>query len=63
MIEKIGLHTHVITIAVAVSYLTLGLANTSQAKNLWWAYGTSIFVLAVFNLVVHYNCAKENHGK
>ena len=41
---------HVLTCFVAVSYLTLGLANPDAASRLWWVYGLLTLGLAGANV-------------
>lgn len=46
---------HVVTIAVASSYLTLGVVAPSHARSLWAPYALVTFTLAVLALLMeHY---------
>jgi hypothetical protein len=45
-------HLHVITVAVAASYVTLGFSNPDSARSLWKLYAVVMLALAVTNLVL-----------
>lgn len=55
----IGLH--VLTIVIATSYLTLGVAAPSKARSVWWAYAIITLALAVTNLVLERR--EAHHGR
>lgn len=44
------LQLHIITVAVAASYLTLGVSNPRVASDLWAVYATVTLLLALANL-------------
>lgn len=46
------LSTHVATVAVAASYLTLGVASPGRARELWALYAVVTFLLAITNLLL-----------
>jgi hypothetical protein len=46
------LRINVLLVALATSYLTLGLANEGLASKLWWAYAIATGSLAGANLVL-----------
>jgi len=47
---KLILRINVLMVIAASSYVTLGVANPHDARQLWWIYGLVSFVLAVWNL-------------
>lgn len=48
---RFGFRLHVVTLAVAVSYLTLGLFARHDAERFWWVYAILTFMLALTNIV------------
>lgn len=49
---KLILRINVLMVIAASSYVTLGVANSDAARELWWVYGLLSFVLAVWNLML-----------
>jgi len=43
---------HTITVAIASSYLTLGIFAAQHARDLWAPYAVVVFCLAVANLTL-----------
>lgn len=52
------IHAHALTVAVAVSYLTLLAANPVVAKQCIWLYAIVMCVLTVVNLLT-----EQHHGR
>lgn len=50
--QRLQLTLHVVTIALAASYLTLGISQTGAAARLWWVYAIVTGILAVINLTL-----------
>lgn len=48
---RLLLSLHVLTVAVASSYLTLGIVTPHHARALWAPYALVTFVLAIANLL------------
>jgi hypothetical protein len=46
------LRINILLVAIAASYLTLGIANTAVASSLWWLYALVSGVLASANLIL-----------
>lgn len=44
------LRINIVLVAIAASYLTLGVANSELASSLWWVYGIASGALASLNL-------------
>lgn len=56
---RFWLATHLLTVLVAVSYVTLGLVAPSTARGLWAVYGGVILVLAALNLTEERHAGKS----
>lgn len=48
--QRLSFLSHILTVVVTFSYLTLGVFATSQAESLWAPYACIVLVLAAFNL-------------
>jgi hypothetical protein len=48
--KRLSFLTHLLTVVVTFSYLTLGVFATQQAEHLWAPYAGVVLVLAAFNL-------------
>ncbi len=48
--RRLSFLSHLLTVVVAFSYLTLGLFATAQAERLWAPYACTVLVLATVNL-------------
>lgn len=55
MIQSARMRINVLLVAIAASYLTLGVASGETARSLWWVYAAISGLLSSINLLIaHY---------
>jgi len=52
---------NIVLVAIAASYLTLGVGNTSLAESLWWVYALVSGALASANLILAHRAHRHRH--